>query len=74
MWLPEPGVVGGVVVGDDPAVGGDVAVGPLHEAVRSPRLRLGRRRVGIAVAVVVEKLVLGCVTMNTATCIKSRAT
>ena len=44
-------MVGGVVVCDDPAVGGEVAVGALHEAVRSPRLRLGRSRVRVTVAV-----------------------
>ena len=58
MSLPKPGVIGGVVVGDDPAVWGDVAVGPLHEAVRRPRLRLGRRRVGVAVAGVVKNRVV----------------
>ena len=43
-------MVGGVVVGDDPAVGGDVAVGALHEAVRSSSLSLRRSRVGVTIA------------------------
>ena len=64
--LPEPSVVCGVVVGDDPAVGGDVAVGALHHAVQRPSLSLGRRRVGVTVAVRgwAKRWILGCVSSH----------
>ena len=57
-------MVGGVVVCDDPAVGGDVAVGALHHAVQRPSLSLGRRRVGVTVAAQegwAKRWILGCV-------------